>query len=259
MMQSDLPRSDSILRGKFAVVTGSSRGIGREIALAFSQSGAEVLVHGGHCQTALDETVADIREQGGVAFSALADLSSTNGREALLNRVLQHGRVPDIWVNNAGVDVLTGSAAKDEYFSRLTHLWEVDVYGTLFLAKSVGQLMRRAGHGSIINIGWDQVEWGMEGESGELFGAIKGAVIGFSRSLAKTLAPVVRVNCISPGWIKTAWGESASEEWQERAQRESLSERWGTPRDVADVALFLASPSAAFVTGQTIAVNGGRR
>ena len=76
-------------------------------------------------------------------------------------------------------------------------------------------------------------------------------------SLARSLAPKVRVNCLAPGWIKTSWGNQASETWQDRAQRESALGRWGTPEDVARVARFLVSPAAAFVTGQVISINGG--
>ncbi len=97
----------------------------------------------------------------------------------------------------------------------------------------------------------------MAGDSGQLFAAVKGAIMAFSRSLARSLAPEVRVNCLAPGWIKTAWGEGASECWQERAERESLLARWGTPEDVARVARFLVSPAAGFLTGQIIHVNGG--
>jgi 3-oxoacyl-[acyl-carrier protein] reductase len=79
-----------------------------------------------------------------------------------------------------------------------------------------------------------------------------------TRSLAKTLAPTVRVNCLAPGWIRTEWGEQASAEWQQRAVQESSMKRWGEPEDVARVACFLASPAAAFITGQVIHINGGR-
>jgi 3-oxoacyl-[acyl-carrier protein] reductase len=106
-------------------------------------------------------------------------------------------------------------------------------------------------------MGWDQAETGMESDSGQLFAAAKGAVMAFTKSLALTLAPEVRVNCLAPGWIKTAWGETASQTWQERAVRESPLERWGTPEDVARAARWLASPAADFLTGQIIRVNGG--
>jgi len=133
----------------------------------------------------------------------------------------------------------------------------VDVAGAIEASRAVGQRMKQRGRGVILNIGWDQAEFGMDGDSGEMFAAAKGAVMAFTRSLAKSLAPAVRVNCIAPGWIKTAWGASASEYWQQRAKRESLSGRWGTSEDVARVARFLASPAADFINATTIPVNGG--
>jgi 3-oxoacyl-[acyl-carrier protein] reductase len=120
-------------------------------------------------------------------------------------------------------------------------------------------MIEREAGGAIINIGWDQAAHGMAGESGEMFGAIKGAIMAFSRSLAQSLAPRVRVNCVAPGWIRTAWGETASEYWQTRAQQESLRGRWGEPLDVARAVRFLASPESDFITGQVIDVNGGFR
>ena len=83
--------------------------------------------------------------------------------------------------------------------------------------------------------------------------------MAFSRSLAQSLAPEVRVNCLCPGWIRTAWGAGASEYWQERAARQALRGRWGTPEDVARAAAFLVSPAADFMTGQVVNVNGGFR
>ena len=116
--------------------------------------------------------------------------------------------------------------------------------------------MKERGRGAIVTIGWDQAETGMEGDSGQLFGLSKGAVMCFTCSLAMTLAPEVRVNCLAPGWIRTAWGEQASEAWQERVRRETPLARWGTPDNVAR-RRWLVSPAAAYITGQTIRVNGG--
>jgi len=109
----------------------------------------------------------------------------------------------------------------------------------------------------ILTMGWDQAETGMEGDSGQLFGAAKAAVIAFSKSLAVSLAPAVRVNCLAPGWVRTAWGAGASAAWQERVRRETPLGRWGEPEDVAGAAVWLASDAAAFVTGQVVRVNGG--
>jgi 3-oxoacyl-[acyl-carrier protein] reductase len=117
--------------------------------------------------------------------------------------------------------------------------------------------MKSQGHGSIVTMGWDQAETGMEGDSGEIFAATKGAIMAFTRSLALSLAPEVRVNALAPGWIKTAWGESAPSAWQERVLRETPLSRWGTPEDVARVACFLVSPAAEFLTGQVVRINGG--
>src|SRR5207248_205661 len=140
---------------------------------------------------------------------------------------------------------------------KLAALWDVDVRATLLLSRDAGARMKSAGGGVILNMGWDQADTGMEGDSGQLFGATKGAVMAFSKSLALTLAPEVRVNCLAPGWIRTAWGETASEPWQERVRRETPLRRWGTPQDVAATARWLAGPAAAFITGQVININGG--
>ena len=122
----------------------------------------------------------------------------------------------DIWINNAGVDTLTGEAARWTFERKLEALWAVDVQATVFLSRAVGRRMKERGRGRIINIGWDQADTGMEGDSGQLFATAKSAVMAFTKSLALSLAPEVRVNCVAPGWIRTAWGETASQEWQAR-------------------------------------------
>jgi 3-oxoacyl-[acyl-carrier protein] reductase len=136
-------------------------------------------------------------------------------------------------------------------------LWSVDVASTIRLCRDVGRRMVLQGSGSILTMGWDQAETGMEGDSGELFAATKGAILAFTRSLALSLAPKVRVNALAPGWIKTAWGQHASEAWHDRVIEETPLARWGTPEDVAAVACFLVSDAAGFITGQVVRVNGG--
>ena len=246
------------LAGRSAVVTGSSSGIGRAIAMEFAVAGADVLVHAGRNRAGAEAVADEIRSVGQEAEVAVCDLTGEPARVALVEQAWNWRRI-DIWVNNAGADVLTGEMAALSFADKLAALWRVDVAATIDLARRAGARMSEAQRGVILNLGWDQAACGMEGDSGEMFAAVKAAVAAFSRSLAKTLAPHVRVNTVAPGWIRTAWATAASGEWQERAVRESLRQRWGTPEDVAKVCRFLASQEADFVNGQTIDVNGGFR
>lgn len=251
--------NDSPLGGQIGVVTGASGGIGRAIALALAQGGANVVVHGFRRQRAAEATAEEIRALGRQATVLLADVADLPARGQLIDAAWGWRGGIDIWVNCAGADVLTGEAARWDFERKLAALWQVDVAATIACSRAVGDRMKARGKGVIINIGWDQAEQGMAGDSGQMFAAAKGAVMAFTRSLAQSLAPEVRANCIAPGWIRTAWGERASDYWQERAVRQSLRGRWGTPEDVARTAAFLASPAADFISGQVIPVNGGFR
>jgi 3-oxoacyl-[acyl-carrier protein] reductase len=241
------------------LVTGASGGIGRAIALALASAGAEVIIHGHHNAESLKKLASEIEALGGRVLTYRADLSDQTSLSSLAADAWAWQGKLDLLVNNAGLDVLTGEAAKWSFDEKLEKLWQVDVQGCVALSRLIGPRMKERGQGSIINIGWDQAERGMAGDSGELFSTIKGAVMAFTRSLAQSLAPQVGVNCLALGWIRTSWGEGSSEYWQKRAQKESLRERWGTPEDVAAAVRFLASPAADFITGQVIDVNGGFR
>jgi 2-amino-4-hydroxy-6-hydroxymethyldihydropteridine diphosphokinase len=245
------------LAGLRALVTGSTSGIGRAIALELAAGGADVVVHGRRSGQAAEAVAEQVRQSGVRADVLMADLRDP----AECRRLAEAGWAAwgglEVWVNNAGADTLTGDVARWPFERKLEELLAVDVTATVHLSREVGRRMREAGGGVIVNMGWDQAETGMEGESGQLFGAAKAAVAAFSKSLALTLAPEVRVNCLAPGWIRTAWGETASAGWQERVRRETPLRRWGTPADVAAAARWLVSPAAAYVTGQVLRVNGG--
>ncbi len=245
------------LSGRKAVVTGSSSGIGRAIALEFARAGADVVLHARRSAAAAEKIAAEIRTLGRAAHVILADLGSPDALPGFVDECWLSLKMVDVWVNNAGADLLTGAEARLEFEEKLQVLFDVDVRSTLVLSKLAGERMSREAGGVILNLGWDQAERGMEGASGELFAASKNAVMGFTRSMAVSLAPKVRVNCVAPGWIRTAWGQQASEVWQERVRKETPLARWGTPEDVAKVARFLASADADYLTGQVIRVNGG--
>ena len=199
-----------------------------------------------------------ITERGGRALVAQADLGTRAACEALVAEARERLGGLDAWVNNAGADVLTGESSDWEWERKLDLLLAVDLKGTITCSYAVGAVMReQPGGGSILNMSWDQVTTGMKGENPELFSAVKGGVLSFSKSLARALAPAVRVNVLCPGWIETAFGEHADEGFRREVAESTPLKRWGTPADVAAAALYLASPAAAFITGQAINVNGG--
>lgn len=259
MPESPASLSNFPFSGLVAVVTGAASGIGRAIADELSAGGAACFLHTGSNWPGLEQVISAVRERGAAAQGLVADLSSVAGQDELIEQAWEWRSGVDIWVNNAGVDVLTGERARWSFERKLAALWEVDVVATARLSRAIGQRMRSRGQGAIINIGWDQAAQGMAGDSGELFALIKGAVMAFTRSLAQSLGPQVRVNGVAPGWIRTAWGQDASPAWQARARREALLDRWGTPADVARAVAFLASPAAEFINGQILPVNGGFR
>jgi 2-amino-4-hydroxy-6-hydroxymethyldihydropteridine diphosphokinase len=237
------------LAGLRSLVTGSTSGIGQAIARELASAGAKTIIHGRR----VSESTAGSSENRVLS----ADLSRPDECARLAREAWAVWDGLDIWVNNAGADTLTGAAAQWPFERKLQQLLQVDLTATMLLSRDIGGRMKARGGGIIINIGWDQAETGMEGDSGQLFAATKGAVMAFSKSLALHLAPEVRVNCVAPGWIKTAWGDTASHLWQERVLRETPLGRWGTPEDVAATVRWLVSPAAGFVTGQIIRVNGG--
>lgn len=245
------------LLGKGAVVTGASSGIGRAIALELAVGGADVVVSARTSREGADETARLIRDLGRATAVVMADLGTAAGCRDLVEAAWRELKRVDIWVNNAGADILTGEGGELDFEEKLELLLRVDVQATVRLSRAAGLRMRAAGGGCIINMGWDGARGGLAGDSGELFATTKAAVMGFSASLALSLAPRVRVNCLAPGWIRTRFGEEAPARWREKVIRETPLGRWGSPADVARAARFLASSAAEFITGQVIAVNGG--
>lgn len=245
------------LAGRRVVVTGSSTGIGRAIAWELACGGADVVIH---CRQRVQQAEAlqsQIQQLGRKATVCIADLSDARALQHFAEQAYEALGGADVWVNNAGADLLTGNQRQLTYEEKLQRLCAVDLRATMLLSRIVGARMAAADGGVILNMGWDQAQRGMEGESGELFAAAKNSIMGFTRSLALSLAPRVRVNCIAPGWIRTAWGNDASQYWQDRVRDETPLKRWGQPEDVARLARFLASDDASFITGQVVNINGG--
>lgn len=250
--------SSGQLAGRGVLVTGGSSGIGRAIAIAAARAGADVAITFRTNEKGAHEVERTITALGRRAITLRADVSDESSvhdlgpaaRSAL-------GRL-DVWVNNAGADILTGPGALLNDSDKLDLLLTVDLRGTILASWRAAEILAANPEGGvIINMSWDHVLTGMAGTNPQMFAAVKGGVLAFSKSLARSVAPRVRVNVIAPGWIETSFGEGLDEETRRAIAGSTPLARWGTPDDVAGAAVFLASPSAAFLTGQTILVGGG--
>ncbi len=244
-----------------AVVTGASSGIGRAVAIALAEAGVDsLLVHYCENQSGAEETAEMVRERDCEASILKADLRQADDRRLLVDTAFERLGEITVWVNNAGADVLTGEAASLEFEEKLQRLLDVDLFGTIALCRlAVPRLLQQEASppSSIIFMGWDQAPDGMDGDAGQMFGPVKAAIMAYAASLAQSVAPILRVNTVAPGWIRTAWGNEAGDYWNERAKVQSLMNRWGDPDDVAKAVVYLADPNNTFVTGQTLNVNGG--
>lgn len=250
------------LSNKIVAVTGASSGIGRETAIQAAKSGASLILHYNQNRKGLESTVNEVSKFGAQCKAIQADFNSRSGHDDFCVTAWNWKNRIDVLVNNAGGDVLTNERKQWSLDQKLEFLWNVDVLSCIHLSREIGAKMKAydsfESTPAIINIGWDQAISGQAGDSGEIFSVTKGAIMCFSKSIAKSLAPNVRVNCVAPGWIQTSWGSTTSDYWDARAKGESLLHRWGVPADIASTICFLASDESEFINGQIIELNGGQ-
>ncbi|MEK4359810.1 3-oxoacyl-ACP reductase family protein [Paenibacillus sp. FSL M7-1455] len=246
------------LHGKIALVTGASSGIGREIAKTLAASGAAVGVHYRSGREQAETLVAEIAEAGGQAAGFGADVTDTRQLEAMVEAVqAEFGGPVDILVNNAGhlVKRVPNVDMTEEHYDRVM---DVNFKSCVFLSKLVIPGMIRRG-GKIVNVTSVAAHDG-GGPGASIYAASKAAVISYSKGLAKELAGHrINVNCVSPGFIgQTAFHATfTSDEGRAATVAKIPLGREGTPQDVANAVLFLASPLSGYLTGETIEVNGG--
>lgn len=239
---------------KTVFITGASRGIGRAAALCFAKNDYNVAICYNKNETAANEVLAEITSFGGSAAIFKADVSSMSEIcMATQNARKAFGSI-DVLINNAGI-------AQQKVFSDITesdwdNMFDVNVKGMFNTCKCTLDDMIDKKAGKIINI---SSIWGISGASCEVhYSAAKAAVIGFTKALAKELAPSgICVNCVAPGVIKTDMLSSFDESTLSSLAEETPLGRLGTPEDIANVLLFLASDKADFITGQVISPNGG--
>lgn len=245
------------LKGEVAVITGSSRGIGRAIALEFAKEGAKIVVNYSKSREEALKVVKEIHEIGSEAIEIQADVSLENDVQKLFNETIKYYEYVSILVNNAG------HGSRDYWNATLwdidRKMWNeiisVDLWGALLCSREASKYMLKHGHGSIINITSTPGIAG--GSDGIVYAIAKSGIIGLTRTLATILAPKIRVNAVALGSIKTGWLQ-----WLNKKEIDELIEhiplkRLGEPEEVAKTVLFLASQDSSYITGQVIIVDGG--
>lgn len=243
-----------MLTGKIAVVTGAARGIGRAIALALAEEGAEVVINYHHSEERSLAVKEEIEARGGKAAVMQCDVSDYESCERFVSAVAEmYGRI-DIWVNNAGI-------TKDQLLMRMSEeafdeVIETNLKGTFQCMRFVSRVMVKQRCGRIINL---SSVVGIAGNAGQVnYAASKAGVIGMTKSAAKELAGRgITVNAVAPGFIETEMTSILSEKVQEQAKNQIPLGHFGTPEDVAGAVVFLASEQAKYITGQVLQVDGG--
>ncbi|WP_438298587.1 3-oxoacyl-[acyl-carrier-protein] reductase [Sporosarcina sp. FA15] len=240
--------------GKSAIVTGASRGIGREIVLLLAKEGARVAVNYSGSKDKADDVVKLITESGGEAFAIQADVSDADGVKIMVDKTLEMFGSIDILVNNAGItrDNLLMRMKEDEWDDVIN----INLKGVFLCTKGVTRQMMRQRAGRIVNVASIV---GVSGNPGQAnYVAAKAGVIGFTKTAAKELASRnINVNAVAPGFITTDMTDALSEEVKNQMLSVIPLGKLGRPEDVARTVLFLLSEDAVYITGQTIHVDGG--
>ena len=243
-----------LLANKTALVTGASRGIGRATAIELAKAGAKVAVNYAGNRAAAEEVVAQIQAAGGQAFMVQADVGDAAAVDAMVKSVVEQFGSIDILVNNAGItrDNLI-MRMKEEDWDAVIH---TNLKGIFNCTKVVTKLMMKQRYGRIVNMTSVVGVMGNAGQSN--YAAAKAGVIGFTKSMAKELASRnITVNAVAPGYISTDMTADLPDQAKADLQSQIPLQRLGNPADVARAVLFLVSPGADYITGQTLHVDGG--
>jgi len=242
------------LSNKVAVVTGSSRGLGREIGLCLAREGANVVVNFKEKEQLADEVVCLIKNMGRQAFSFKADVRNYQEVEAMVSSAVKEFGTVDILVNNAGIN-------RDSTVVKMEkEVWEeviaVNLAGVFNCTKAVIGYMIDNGFGRIINISSVVGQTGSAGASN--YAASKGGVIAFTKAVAREVAKKgITVNALALGYIDIGMGQRLSQEMKDNILKQILIGRFGKPEEVGYAVVFLASDEASYITGEVININGG--
>ncbi|MDG5470256.1 3-oxoacyl-[acyl-carrier-protein] reductase [Jeotgalibacillus sp. ET6] len=242
------------LEGKTALVTGASRGIGKEIALELARNGADVAINFSGSKDRAEQVAAEISELGRKAFVIQANVGEADQVQNMIKETLSHFGSIDILVNNAGVtrDNLLMRMKDDEW----DEVININLKGVFLTTKAVTRSMMKQRSGRIINISSIVGVMGNPGQSNYV--ASKAGVIGLTKSTAKELSSRgITVNAVAPGFIETDMTDKLTEDIQVEMKKQIPLARFGSPSDIAKVVLFLSSDDASYITGQTLHVDGG--
>jgi len=241
------------LKDKVALITGSAQGIGKAMAIAFAQAGADIIVSDVNLELA-EQTAAEIKGLGSKASALKMNVADPGASEAAVKKAKEESGKIDILVNNAGI-------TRDTLFVRMKKedwdlVMSINLTGVFNVCKAVAPLMMKQRSGKIINVASIVGEMGNAGQAN--YSASKAGVIGLTKTLARELAPRgITVNAIAPGFIQTAMTDRIPEDIRNKMLEQIPLGKLGQPEDVAAAALFLASGAANYITGQVINVNGG--
>ena len=243
-----------MLNGKVAVVTGASRGIGRQIAISMAKEGAVVIVNYNGSAAKAEDVVKEITEAGGQAEAVQCNVSDYSAAEVFLKDIISRYKRIDILVNNAGItrDNLLMKMTEEEFDAVI----DTNLKGAFNCIKHVSRQMLKQKGGRIINISSVSGVMGNAGQAN--YSASKAGVIGLTKSVARELASRgITCNAVAPGFIETEMTEAMPEAAREAVKKQIPLQRTGQVSDVAGVAAFLASDLADYITGQVISVDGG--
>jgi 3-oxoacyl-[acyl-carrier protein] reductase len=243
------------LEGKRALVTGSSQGIGAEIAKLFAKEGATVALSHRPATSHPEPVLSSIKKSGGKAFVVHGDVSDPSGVAAMFDEIKEKVGGLDVLVNNAGVSdrSLWNLGLEQTRLEMWQRVFSVDAFGTFLCTQGAARLMKSGS--AVVNVASTPALVG--DTEGLIYASAKGAVVSMTRMLAKMLAPKTRVNCMAFGSFETTWVD-----WLDRSQVEAYRQaiplkRFGKPIEAARLALFLASEESSFMTGQVLVLDGG--
>lgn len=242
------------LLGKVALVTGASRGIGRDIAIELAKAGANVAVNYAGSEARANEVVQEIQSLGREAFAVQCDVANADSVAEMVKQTIERWGSLDILVNNAGItrDNLIMRMKEDEWDDVIN----TNLKGVFLCTKAVTRQMMKQKSGRIINISSVVGESGNAGQANYV--AAKAGVIGLTKTTAKELAPRgITVNAVAPGFITTDMTDKLNDEIKEGMLKMIPLAKFGEPKDIANAVAFLASDDSRYITGQTIHVNGG--